>query len=226
MNTLKKAGIIFLKGHLAILIFSVIGLATIFTIQSCKKESNYNTKIQTNAFEINQFRNALTLAGKNLNTFSPNQRGANPPKEIKFVNELEYPALALIKSYGVTEEEIIAELGSMDSAQIVLTAEAILHEEDLIRTGKTLSFFEQEDYHLTAMSLFGINSANAQTDTFGGCLADAIGITAAFEVIEQGVMGLGKKGVLKLLRKVGGKYLGFIGVALAAYDFADCMGWI
>ncbi len=44
-------------------------------------------------------------------------------------------------------------------------------------------------------------------------------------MIEQGVVGLGEKGVLKIIKKIRGKYLGVIGVALAAYDFAHCMGW-
>ena len=30
----------------------------------------------------------------------------------------------------------------------------------------------------------------------------------------------------KLLKKIAGKTLGPIGVALAVYDFADCMGWL
>ena len=104
--------------------------------------------------------------------------------------------------------------------------------EDLIDNGQTLTLFESEDYQLASLNFLGVNNVYAQStarmasDTIGGCIADAIGITAAFEVIEHGVMGLGKKGVLKLIRKVGGKYLGAVGAVLAAYDFADCMGWI
>ena len=152
--------------------------------------------------------------------------GLNADLPVVFVKEVRFPALALLKSYGITDQEIIAEFGSLDSAMVVLAAEAVVQAENLIDDGITLTFFEPEDYSLAALAVFGINKSYAQTDTFGGCLADAIGITAAFEILEKGVAGLGKKGVLKLIKKIGGKYLGYIGVALAAYDFADCMGWL
>ncbi|KAF2513793.1 hypothetical protein [Flavobacterium foetidum] len=132
----------------------------------------------------------------------------------------------LIKSYGVTEQGIISEFGSLYPGKIALTAQLIVVEEELIDQGKTLSIFAEEDYSLAALSLLGMNSVAAQSDTFGGCIADAIGITAAFEVIESGIAGLGRKGVLKLVRKIGGKYLGAVGMVLAAYDFANCMGWL
>ena len=45
---------------------------------------------------------------------------------IDFTNEIKPNALTLIKSYGITEDEIISEFGSLDSEKIALTAEAIM----------------------------------------------------------------------------------------------------
>jgi hypothetical protein len=44
--------------------------------------------------------------------------------------------------------------------------------------------------------------------------------------MNYGIQKLGKKGAYKLLKKIAGRTLGPIGVALAVYDFADCMGWL
>ena len=137
--------------------------------------------------------------------------------------------MQLILSYGITEIELLdaldIELGEKVSpGTLTLIAQSISETENMIDNGWTLPILENSDYSF--FQAFGINSAKAQAqDTFGGCLADAIGITAAFEVVSNGVAGLGKKGVLKIIKKIGGRALGPIGAALAAYDFGDCMGW-
>ena len=171
--------------------------------------------------EIAQMKQKEAASFSTKSTFSDN---SSYDYSNYFVNSVHYPAIELVRSYGITDQEIIDELGSLDSAKIVLTAESILVSESMIDNGQTLTFFEPEDLSYAALGLIGIQPAFAET--IGGCLADAVGIVAAAEAIEHGIAGIGRKGVLKLLRKVAGKYLGPIGVALAAYDFAECMDWI
>lgn len=165
---------------------------------------------------------------------TPDEPGDAATREeyaLYFVSQTEAAALQLILSYGITKSELLdaldIQLGDKVSAgMLTLIAQSISETENLIDNGRTLPIFENTDYSLAALRLFGVNSASAQAqDTFGGCLADAIGITAAFEIVEKGVAGLGKKGVLKIIRKIGGRALGPIGAALAAYDFGDCMDW-
>lgn len=53
------------------------------------------------------------------------------------------------------------------------------------------------------------NSIKLASGTCGGCLMDAIGISAAFEEIENGIMVSSHKGELKLISKVGAKFSRF-----------------
>ena len=61
--------------------------------------------------------------------------------------------------------------------------------------------------------------------TVMGCLLEAVGVTAIMEILENGIEKMGKSAVKKLLKKVASKYLGFVGGALAIYDFGECMDW-
>lgn len=226
----------FSKGTFALLSLTLIFFIVITCFQACTKESNYVEKrnpeveLKLNAFklalintksEIAQMKQKEVASLSTKSTFSDN---SSYDYSDYFVNSVHYPAIELVRSYGITDQEIIDELGSLDSAKIVLTAESILVSESMIDNGQTLTFFEPEDFSYAALAIIGIQPAFAET--IGGCLADAVGIVAAAEAIEHGIAGIGRKGVLKLLRKVAGKYLGPIGVALAAYDFAECMDWI
>lgn len=227
INELAKNFKLFLKGY-AYLFLLVLSLSIIGSIfNACTNESYYETDSTVDRTkELMSFKNSMINASNRLNKNDAQNRLSKDEIAVNFTNLIQPDALTLIKSYGITEAEIINEFGSLDSRKIALTAEAILKAEELIDNGQTLSIFSDEDYQLACVTMMGLNSTYAQSDTIGGCLADAIGITAAFELLEQGVAGLGRKGALKLLRKVGGKALGPVGLALATYDFADCMGWI
>ncbi len=226
----------FSKGTFALLSLTLIFFIVITCFQACTKESNYVEKrnpeveLKLHAFklalintksEIAQMKQKEVASLSTKSTFSD-----NPSYDYSnyFVNSVHYPAIELVRSYGITDEDIMEELGSLDTAKIVLTAESILASKSLIDNGQTLTFFEPEDLSYAALGLIGIQPAFAET--IGGCFADAVGIVAAFEFVEHGIAGLGRKGVIKLLRKVAGKYLGPIGVALGAYDFAECMDWV
>lgn len=226
----------FSKGSFALLSLTLIFFTLITCFQACTKENYYVEKrnpeveLKLNAFklalintksEIAQMKQKQVASLSTKSTFSDN---TSFDYSNYFVNSIHYPAIELVRSYGIADEDIIEVLGSLDSAKIVLTAESILVSESLIDNGQTLTFFEPEDLSYAALGLIGIQPAFAET--IGGCFADAVGIVAAFEFVEHGIAGLGRKGVIKLLRKVAGKYLGPIGVALAAYDFAECMDWI
>lgn len=215
---------------------SLLAFLSVVFFQACKRENNYVEKRNPEVeVKLKAFKNALSETKRKIQKMKQQELASlNAGQAFSdsstfdysryFVQSVHYPAIELIRSYGITDKEIIDELGSLDSAKIVLTAESILVSENLIDKGQTLSFFEPDELSYAALGLIGVNAAHAET--IGGCIADAIGITAAFEVVAEGVAGLGRKGVLKLLKKVAGKYLGPVGVALAAYDFAECMEWI
>jgi hypothetical protein len=145
----------------------------------------------------------------------------------EFVQKISSDALILIKSYGVTEQDLINQFGSLDPDRIALTAQIIVAEERLIDEGKTLSIFAQEDYELSSLSLVGLNSTPViDGNTVGGCLLEAIGIRAVVQVLVGDIAALGTAGVLKIVGNVASKYAGIIGAAVMVYQFADCMGWL
>ena len=226
----------FSKGTFAFFSLTLLLFIVATCFQACTKENYYVEKrnpeveLKLNAFklalintksEIAQMKQKEVTSLSTKSTFSDN---SSFDYSNYFVNSVHYPAIELVRSYGITDQEIIDELGSLDSAKIVLTAESILVSESLIDNGQTLTFFEPEDLSYAALGLIGIQPAFAET--IGGCLLEAVGIAWLAEVVENGIAGLGRKGVLKLLRNVAGKYLGPIGACLAAYDFAECMDWI
>lgn len=229
-NLLKK----FIKGYLVLIAFMLFVTIASFVFQSCTNENYYeNDNSIDRTAELNNFKESMQIAAKESKYKASTAKSldlqdvkSRDELALDFVQKIEGDALELIKSYGITERQLVVEFGSLDSEKIALTAQLILAEEDLIDKGKTLSIFVNDDYQLASLSIFGINSTYAQSDTIGGCIADAMGITAAFHIIENGIAGLGTQGVLKIIKKIGGKYLGAIGVALAVYDFADCMGWL
>lgn len=224
------------KGTIAICLSVLVTCLLLLYVQGCAKDGIYTEqKISNVEKKLEIFRDALSstkIKSKQLFDGNVLYRSEFPDSSIRatlaaeFVQEIAPYAISLIRTYGITDQEIIAEFGSFDSINIVLSALVVLMVEDLINSGQTIDIFEEDDYSYAILGLMGINSSFAQSDTFGGCLADAIGIVGAFEILENGVAGLGKKGVLKVIKKIAGKFLGPFGAAMAAYDFADCMGWI
>lgn len=234
----------FSKGILALFLIGSLLLTASIVIRSCKKDGIYTetTNPETEKL-LSLFKTSIQKAGSIIKgkTIARSGEGTNPyyaPIEedaLTFVNEIESSALSLIKSYGVTEQQLVNELSSLHPGKIALVAELILKTENLIDNGQTLPIFIYEDYSLVVLNLFGIHQASAQKnnvialaaeDTFGGCLMDAVRIAGLAELDKKGIKGLGKKGIMKLVRKVAGKALEPIGVTLAAYDFANCINCI
>jgi hypothetical protein len=90
--------------------------------------------------------------------------------------------------------------------------------------GYTVEGFDDSDFAPIAYTFFG-NAAYARTEPDAyDCLLRAAGVTMIVDLINGGIKKLGKKGVLKVLKKVASKYLGWVGAAVAVYEFADCMG--
>lgn len=144
----------FSKGTFALLTLSFLLFIVLICFQACTKENNYVEKrnpeveLKLNAFklalsntksEIAQMKQKEVVSLGTKSTFSDY---SSFDYSNYFVSSVHYPAIELVRSYGITDEDIIEELGSLDSAKIVLTAESILASESLIDNGKTLIFFE------------------------------------------------------------------------------------
>ncbi|MFD2531788.1 hypothetical protein [Gracilimonas halophila] len=66
---------------------------------------------------------------------------------------------------------------------------------------------------------------NAYASDFWGCAKRAIGLDVAIEVFRNHSLSsfAGRRMLIKMFTKVGARYLGWIGVGIATYDFIDCM---
>ena len=138
--------------------------------------------------------------------------------------------ISLIKSYGLTEQEIIDEFGSLDNPGIAEAGLAIAQIENQANYGVELIEITEENPRGESL-LTGEDYIESPTDvihersqTFD-CAMQAIGITAVGELISNGLKSMTKSAVKKVLKKVATRYLGWVGAAIAVYEFGDCMEW-
>jgi hypothetical protein len=224
-KNLKK----FIKGYFAIAFLGIAFTLAASFFQSCNKEEYYQkTSTRSNTNDLKSYSKSLKSALENIkqDELLKKSNGKSDTKEAKarkLVNELRPSSLALLKTYGISERQLVDEFGDLNSDKIVLTALVVWEVEKMLDNGKTLSIFEDGDIDLAMLGAFGINSTYAQ-NTVGGCLADAIGVYAVVEFAQTGQ--LSQTAVIKLVKKVGAKYLGAFGAALAVWDFVNCMGWV
>jgi hypothetical protein len=235
-GTLKKIA----KGTLAIFAIKLFFFGAMLINQSCSNDSLYEEGVSTNQLELQRFISSVKKANKkiknnilltNLKNKSLNHSEKGGSKEEK--TELEAkkilgPVMAdgidLLKSYGVTEAEIIAEFGSLNSPDIAMASLAVYRVEQLAQNGQMIKEFDENlDYNFATLFL-GVQNTYAQSG-IGNCTLEALGVNAVISGFSGGIKKLGKKGVLKIIRKVATKYLGFVGAVIAVLDFADCMGW-
>lgn len=59
-------------------------------------------------------------------------------------------------------------------------------------------------------------------DRIKSCLAVAVGITGAYDLIKNTKKLMTVRTAVKALRLIGRRYLGWVGVGLMVYDFVDC----
>jgi len=222
----------FIKGYFVLIFIMFVGSTGAFLFNSCTNENYYDEENAVNhTVQLNNFKKSMQTADKDFKAKSFTNRSidfesGNVELAEQFVQQISGDALLLIKSYGVTEQDLIDQFGSLDPEKISMTAQLIMAEEDLLDEGKTLSIFTQEDYQLSSLFL-GVNSTYAGGGTtVGGCLLEAIGIKAVVQVLVGDLAALGTAGVLKIVSNVATKYAGVIGAAVMVYQFADCMGWL
>lgn len=192
---------------------------TLFFLFSCENEKVSNTHDRKILIENLKISAIKFYNSKKLNkNFVQNNND---------YDELMQSSLTLIRSYGLTDAEITQDIGSLYSDDVILGALAISGVElqasngiELIDPIDNTSLYSGNPYLAPA-----IKSTNTiQSDTFD-CLLMAVGVTAIQEFLQNGINGMPKSAVRKLLKKVATKYLGAIGAAVAVYEFGDCMEW-
>lgn len=237
-GSIKKFG----KGMFAIFLLKSLLFGIVLINQSCNNEEYYEEGINTNSDEMNAFfKSAFEVSKKYVSTNSTNENigtkndlihhtrasseNSQSEEEAKFILEpVVENGIALLKSYGLTDDEIINEFGSLSEPEIVTAALAVYRTEELARDGFMIKELNEDlDYEFASLLSFS-GYAYAQSGV-GNCILEAIGVNAVIQGFRGGIKKLGKRGVLRLIRRVALRTLGWFGAAIAVVDFADCMGW-
>ncbi|MEY4835262.1 MAG: hypothetical protein RI980_1377 [Bacteroidota bacterium] len=195
---------------------------TLFFLFSCENEKVSNTPDRKILIE-----NLKISAIKFFNSNNSKKLNNNFVQNNNDYDELMQSSLTLIRSYGLTDAEITQDIGSLYSDDVILGALAISgvtlqasNGIELIDPVDNTSLYSGNPFLAPANK----STNTIQSDTFD-CLLMAVGVTAIQEFLQNGINGMPKSAVRKLLKKVATKYLGAIGAAVAVYEFGDCMEW-
>lgn len=239
MNYIKKIA----KGFTGLLLISFVLFNANYLLTSCTSEDYYeaNPKIDRMS-QRNDFVNAFKAIGETHSSKFPKHTTARLPDQTEqeyivdavggeeelqnIIDQVQASSLNLIRSYGISDAEIIAEFGSLTNPAINEAAMMITETDNLLAHGYTLDFLDSQDYVSSLFSSFGTSAYAVQADpTVGGCIGEAAGITILTQAIQGGLKSLGKKGAMKLISKVASRYLGWVGAAVMVIEFSECMGW-
>ena len=184
---------------------SSISFGSLFDIPNTEIEVSYNDGTQSD------------------NITSDQQLITNFDMPIQAAEQSMRPSLVEAKNYlyaqGYSEYDIQQLLAADE--------EGAMHESVLIPTVMML-VAEQENLsvynNFNMISMFG---SEAKASNIGSCAGNALAISAIAGALREGVgTRVGKALMKKAMRKVATRALGWVGVAIFAYEFSDCMGWI
>jgi hypothetical protein len=102
-----------------------------------------------------------------------------------------------------------------------------MSESDLIPAVMQLIAEEERQNSISSLGFSNVFIQSANASEIGECAGDALGVSALAAVVDQGLHTQAGKALLKkAIRKVASRALGWVGAAIFAYEFMDCMGWL
>ncbi len=215
-----------MKNFVLISVFLTFGIL----FSSCNKNESASNEMLDNTVLKEEFKDQLVemYNTRNINNGGIKQSNASGTFTLTSAEkqQLAGTALSLLKSYGLTEAEINADLGGITEDKLVDVALSICNIEE--KASNNIELVDPVDNvsFLTGKKILANNDFAIQTQSqLFDCAMAAIGVTAVFELMDKGIERMGKAAVRKLLTKVATKYLSWVGVAIAVYEFGDCMSW-
>ena len=124
----------------------------------------------------------------------------------------------LLLTYHITEDEVTREFQDPDDPRIALVGLFLLAAENDQKKETAVNF-------AGTFGTFSFAQTNELTEAkpdWVDCMITAVGIDVAVEFLKGNVTEAIAK---KAIRKIASRVLGAIGAAVAAYEFASCMGW-
>lgn len=215
----------YLKSILSLFLLFPFWIIIFTPLSSCNKD--YTDDYGQTKSSLPQFLGSIKKFKENNSNIQNTELETRTSYIASFIYTMSNPSLDYLKSLGLSEQEIYAELGTTDEATLVFAAEVVASVEIALYDGFIPTMFlHQEDFVFNELSKSLLGSVYGQSNTIGGCLEEAAGIGLLGEIAGVGLSRyLKEKGVKKVIRKAAGKIIPGIGWGLAAYDFADCLGW-
>jgi len=219
------------RGLVALFVCKVFLIGAAMTLESCQtNEEEYKALQQEEAlssFEVlvrNTTPKIKFLFDENFADLkNPDLLDQKQIQKLeKDVNNLLQPLVEetkdLLKWYEVEEEYLIREFTDPDDPRIALVGLFLLAAESEEKQGVALNFAQAFGTFSYAQDT---ELAEAKPD-WVDCMITAVGIDVAIEFLKGNVTEAIAK---KAIKKIASRALGFIGAAIAVYEFGSCMGW-
>jgi len=219
MNSIKKLT----KGSIAIVVVIFIISSFSFITQSCTNNiSDHNIDRE---LAIEDFKKTISNERPKLENFvNENRSNKNfnilqAQKELDNVakvrlNKILESSKNLLYSFEFKDQDFEDMPFDINDPQIIYMSFAILEIERISNKNKSFGNI-----------LIETCIQNAYASDFWDCAKQAVGISVAIEVYRNAELSTfaGRRRLIKTFTKVGARYLGWAGAAIATYDFIDCM---
>lgn len=221
------------KGMFAIFTIKLLFFVLIFLNQSCHLEENIETSKEQ---ALNNFQNQLYKSKSSIKNFANNdyfKRGLK--NEVKYSKNLELKAsktlsplidssIELIKSYGISSEEISEHFTNLSDERLALIGLILYSSEKEFQN--SISSMNNMQTNLFIQSSYANSKKMYKMPKWLECATEALGVDLLFSAGIEGASKHNKwsrKALIKLIGKVGSRMFGPIGTAIAVGTFINCM---
>ncbi|MBT8206398.1 MAG: hypothetical protein KJO20_13585 [Eudoraea sp.] len=211
----------------------VLAIGLVFWIQSCQKEGttpeyrNVAREISLTAFE-KSIKESGSQIGKMIKSgaIDISQDGTTSGKglddhSLKLKRELK-PVLGhsreLLTTYGISEDFLAREFSNPEDPRIILAGLWLMAAERQGTSSRMQNRAQILNFGLFAQE----NSLTEAKPDWMECMLAAVGVDAIVEFLKGNVTEAIAR---KAIRKIASRTLGWVGVALALYEYGNCMGW-
>lgn len=188
-------------------IFSFVAIIILigFSILSCKKSNSISVAINNEAIPLKG--NLLSY----YKTFDPQILKSGDEAKIK--SYLDKKAIVIYDYIKSNYQDTICSLTAEKSANIILG-------------GLVLAIQEQNIKDNSGLIRYQVSKASTSSSRAVSCLLSALSGYEGFEKLFTGTSSLmTAMDVLSILKGVLKRYIGYIGIAVAVYEFGNCVGW-
>ena len=222
-GSIKKFG----KGMLAIFAIKLLLFGGAFVVQSCQTDSIEDSTNIEQQLALSKFESLVRTSTPKIQSVVSKQQNlllsrsasatdvtAQTEEEAKEVMmPIVQGAKELLSQYGVNEGDLAEEFGTSDDPRTAILGLMTLRIEQLsIENNETTA--SVQNFLFTPLYA---QSALEVVD----CALSALGLPAGLVI--GSAKNLGTKAILKAAAKLAGRVIGWVGLAVAAYQFVRCL---